>query len=85
MTRGQPSLSRRSEQGCDNTNVYIDGVRVIRDTSPDVEVTLDDFVLASEITAMEVYRGAAEIPAEFGGAVGRCGAIVIWTGTGGGD
>jgi hypothetical protein len=84
MTRGQPSLSRRSEQGCDNANVYIDGVRVIRETSPS-DVTLDDFVLASEITAMEVYRGAAEIPADFGGAVGRCGAIVIWTGTGGGD
>ena len=84
MTRGLPSLSRRAEQGCDNTNVYLDGVRVIRDTSPS-DVTLDDFVLASEITAMEVYRNAAEIPAEFGGAVGRCGAIVIWTGTGGGD
>jgi hypothetical protein len=84
MTRGLPSLSRRSEQGCDNTNVYIDGVRVIRDTSPNVDNVVD-FVLASEITAMEVYRGAAEIPAEISGAVGRCGAIVIWTGTGGGD
>ena len=80
MTRGNPSLSNRSEQGCDNTNVYIDGVRVIRDTSPNID-SIDDFVIASEIAAMEVYRHAGEMPAEFGGSVGRCGAIVIWTGT----
>jgi hypothetical protein len=80
MTRGNPSLSSRSEQGCDNTNVYIDGIRVIRDTSPNID-SIDDFVIASEIAAMEVYRHAGEMPAEFGGSVGRCGAIVIWTGT----
>ncbi len=80
MTRGVPGLSNRSEQGCDNTNVYIDGVRVIRDTSPNMD-SIDDFVIASEIAAMEVYRHAGEMPAEFGGSVGRCGAIVIWTGT----
>jgi hypothetical protein len=80
MTRGAPSLSSRSEQGCNNTNVYIDGIRVIRDTSPAV-FSIDDFVLAGEIAAMEVYRDAGEVPNEFGGSMGRCGAIVIWTGT----
>jgi hypothetical protein len=53
---------------------------VIRDTSPNID-SIDDFVIASEIAAMEVYRHAGEMPAEFGGSVGRCGAIVIWTGT----
>ena len=81
MTRGVPSLSGRSEYGCRNANVYLDGVRVIRDGGG-AEDSIDNFVTPAEIAGIEVYRGASELPAEFGGAVGRCGAIVIWTGPG---
>ncbi len=80
MTRGAPSLSRRAEYGCRNANVYLDGVRVIRDGGGGESI--DNFVTPAEIAGIEVYRGASELPAEFGGAVGRCGAIVIWTGPG---
>lgn len=84
MTGGRPSLSGRAQSGCQNANVYIDGVRVIRDNQSMVE-SIDTFVLPSEIAGMEVYRGAGEIPAEFGGSVGQCGAIVIWTAAGRGS
>lgn len=78
MTRGVPSLSSRAEYGCVNANVYLDGVRVIRDGGGGDSI--DNFVSPGEIAGIEVYRGPSELPAEFGGAVGRCGAIVIWTG-----
>jgi hypothetical protein len=35
-----------------------------------------------DIEGVEVYRGASEMPAEFGGSTGACGAIVIWTKSG---
>jgi hypothetical protein len=83
MRGGSPSLSSRAQGGCVNSNVYLDGVRVIRDTSPSPE-SIDNFVSPADIVGMEVYRSPSEVPAEFAGSVGRCGAIVIWTGSGGG-
>ncbi|MFV1987028.1 MAG: carboxypeptidase regulatory-like domain-containing protein [Gemmatimonadota bacterium] len=82
MTRGAPSLSSRGEVGCVNSNIYVDGVRVVRDTQDSPE-SIDSFVSPFDIAGMEVYRSASEVPAEFAGSVGRCGAIVIWTGSGG--
>ena len=32
-----------------------------------------------QVDGIEVYRSAAGIPVEFGGASGQCGAVVIWT------
>ncbi len=32
-----------------------------------------------DIQGMEIYRGASEMPAEFGGSNSQCGVIVIWT------
>ena len=81
MTRGAPSLSGSAHYGCVTANVYLDGVRVIRDGGGFSD-SIDNFVTPSEVAGIEVYRGASELPAEFGGSVGRCGAIVIWTGPG---
>ena len=82
MTRGAPSLRSSAEVGCVNSNIYVDGIRVVRDTQDSPE-SIDSFVSPFDIAGMEVYRSASEVPAEFAGSVGRCGAIVIWTGSGG--
>jgi len=61
-------------------NVYVDGIELSRGPGGSVgPVCLDDFVVPSEVEAIEVYKGAASLPAEFGGSSGRCGVIVIWT------
>lgn len=45
------------------------------------EPELDDVVRPEDIEAMEIYRSASQVPAEFGGnsMFTRCGVIVIWT------
>ncbi|MCZ0934272.1 MAG: carboxypeptidase-like regulatory domain-containing protein [Gemmatimonadetes bacterium] len=81
-----------SSEGC-QLNVYLDGNLVVRgseerwsraagdgpfrhDTPPQ---SLNDLVMPDEIAGLEVYVGAAGLPAEFGGSDSRCGAVVIWT------
>jgi hypothetical protein len=58
--------------GC-RPQVYLDGMRLMMQEEP-----LDAVVSPQHITAVEVYRSAAEAPAEFPGT--NCGSIVIWTG-----
>jgi len=45
------------------------------------ELALDDVVGPLDIEAMEIYRSASQVPAEFGGTgvFTRCGVVVIWT------
>jgi outer membrane cobalamin receptor len=62
--------------------VYVDGVRV--DQAHGVQgksgpTFLDDFVLPNDVEAVEVYGGAAVVPAAFAGSDARCGVIAIWT------
>jgi len=63
-------------------NVYLDGNLVIRESEarwvrpPE---SINDYVLPIEIAGIEIYRGAASLPAEFSGSDARCGAVVIWT------
>ncbi len=64
--------------GCQRADVYIDGVNVIRSDRRAAH-TLDELVLPVEIAGVEVYPGPASTPAEFTGASGSCGVIVIWT------
>jgi hypothetical protein len=40
---------------------------------------IDALFAVGDLEAIEVYRGAAQLPAEFGGSTGECGAIVLWT------
>ena len=79
-----------SDQGC-QLNVYLDGNLVIRGSTArwsltagagrisDPRESINDYVLPIEIGGIEVYTGAASLPAEFGGSDSRCGAVVIWT------
>lgn len=81
-----------SDEGC-QLNVYIDGNVVVRGSEerwsraagdgplrnrPPPE-SLNNLVLPDEIAGLEVYVGAAGLPAEFSGSDSRCGAVVIWT------
>lgn len=45
------------------------------------EPSLDDVVDPDQIEAIEVYRSASQVPAQFGGTsvYTRCGVVVIWT------
>jgi hypothetical protein len=53
---------------------YLDGGKF----RPDPQVGINQ-ILASDVTAVEVYRGPAETPVEFLDSDSRCGVIVIWT------
>lgn len=75
----------RDEQGRLNCymSVYLDGIMIGRGGKPasgPTPVDLHNEVLSVvAIEAIEVYRSAAGIPIQFGGASGECGAVVIWT------
>ena len=56
--------------------------RYQRVTSRQVPVTpIDDFISVSEIAALEIYRGASDIPGEFRleEMSSRCGAVIVWS------
>lgn len=37
------------------------------------------FIRVHEVEAVEVYRSTAQLPIQFGGTSGQCGAVVLWT------
>jgi hypothetical protein len=53
---------------------YLNGAKF----SPGADA-LDSLIRLADLEAMEVYRGAAEIPGEFTGSDAECGVIVFWT------
>ena len=57
--------------GC-GLSVYLDNIRISA-------ADLNRFVLPIEVAGVEVYKGPASLPAEFGGSDSRCGVAVIWT------
>ncbi len=63
---------------CTQLSIYINGSLALREGRAG-DVGVDELVRPSEIAAVEVYPGAASLPAEFSGTSGRCGAVVIWT------
>lgn len=74
-TRGCRLISRRVSRGftrggCAMT-VWLDGFKV--------GSSVDELVRPVEVAAVEIYKGAASIPAEFTGFDSRCGVIAIWT------
>ncbi len=57
--------------GC-RIKTFLDNVDV-------TDAPLHTLVLPVEVAGVEIYKGPASLPAEFGGSDTRCGAIVIWT------
>jgi hypothetical protein len=48
-----------------------------------MEKARDLFAISpAEIEAIEIYRGAAEVPAEFSGSTAECGVVAVWLRTG---
>lgn len=62
--------------------IYMDGMKVY---SPGSGQTMDILQMVStmDVEAVEVYKGAASLPAEFSGTDAACGAVIIWTKRGG--
>ncbi|MDE2662824.1 MAG: carboxypeptidase regulatory-like domain-containing protein [Gemmatimonadota bacterium] len=53
--------------------IYLDGVHISSLGEADL------WVSPVEIGGVEVYKGPASLPAEFGGSSSRCGVVAIWT------
>ena len=65
-------LSTGFSQGCPML-IYLDGILVSEGGAADM------WVSPVEIGGVEVYKGAASLPAEFSGPNSRCGVVAIWT------
>lgn len=75
---GGDRILMRGSRGYCTPQVYLDGVQInLSDTPVDVIAPLTD------LDGAEVYRSTAEAPAQFGGGLGGCGVILLWTKGGG--
>jgi hypothetical protein len=82
---GTPELravGSRARGGC-YASIFVDGIVYYRSQEeggghPDPPDWNREFHV-SEFEAVEVYRSAAELPIEFGGASSQCGVIALWT------
>jgi hypothetical protein len=82
-TRG----ARAAVQNC-FASLYVNGMRQFEMRTDETGWALDPAVLeraeemftlpTSLIEAVEVYRGAAEIPAAFSGTTSQCGVVAVW-------
>jgi hypothetical protein len=54
---------------------YLNGVPL----RVDVGETIDQIVSMVDLHAIEVYKGASQLPIEYSGSTGGCGAIGLWT------
>lgn len=74
VSRRSGGLEIRMRGGC-RPSYWINGTRA-SDTSVS-EIGIDQILSPHDVEAMEVYRGAAAVPVQFGPEA--CGAVVIWT------
>jgi len=95
MVTGLPSLSHvgdqvmlRANAGWCNPTVYVDGMRIQQNAGQGM--TLSMLAPLNTVSAIEVYRRAAQVPVEYSSAEsplngntgtlqGVCGVIVMWT------
>jgi hypothetical protein len=55
--------------------LYLDGVQVTYDSNNDI----NSVISPDQIEAIELFRGASEIPPQYGGSNAMCGVILVWT------
>jgi len=88
MLRGFSSVRLRKYYGgeyevffrrCANPLFFVDGVKI----SGRDELMPLDMLSGIEVEIVEIYRGPASLPPEFGGSDAQCGAVVVWTRRGG--
>lgn len=65
-------------------SVYLDGILVHKGgrygaSDFDEDLDLRKFFTISELTAIEIYSRASQIPIQFSGAQASCGVIVLWS------
>lgn len=65
------SLILQSRPGCTPV-IFLDGIQ-LRGTD------IEEFISLSQISAIEVYRGASDVPGEFRTQGSNCGAVAIWS------
>jgi hypothetical protein len=73
--RGSTGISR---SGPCYMDVYVDGQLAQAGDHPETARNLDQVALR-DVQAMEVYRGAAEVPTEYRGSSSSCGVVLLWT------
>lgn len=71
---GGDRVLMRGTRGFCTPAVYLDGFRVSMSEGP-----LESIVPLAVLEAAEVYRSANEAPVQYGGGIGGCGVIVLWT------
>jgi hypothetical protein len=72
---GRERITMPSPLGDCTPNVYVDGLRLTTDG-----LNLNSIAPLFNVEAIEVFRGASELPLQYSGTQARgCGAIVIWT------
>jgi hypothetical protein len=76
-SRNTPSVVQVASATASGSEETTDDVLV--GTSGREPIVIEDFVTVEMLEAVEIYRGASEVPAEFGGPDANCGVIVLWT------
>lgn len=77
MRGAAPAVHRGQAYEC-QVQYLLDGFPAFV-SHPSEPVFVDQLVRPIDIEAIEIYRGPAEIPAQFRGPGSDCGVVVIWT------
>lgn len=75
LGRGALFMNR---SGCAPT-VFLDGVKIAHSRSPAEAFDAVNLLPPSSVEGIEVYPGAASVPAEFAGSDAGCGVVAIWS------
>lgn len=74
----QVAQVNRSMAACP-MQIYVNGINVRAVRNGQVQDGMDNLVSPWEVSAVEVYRRASEMPAEYIGSDAQCGVVAIWT------
>jgi hypothetical protein len=78
--RSGVSMARSAQARRCHPVLFLDGVRLNSSSDPAESVRrVYEMIPGTDLTAVEIYKGRSELPAEFGGPEVGCGAIVAWS------